>query len=423
MLFTFRIFNNLRLPWKTEFPLKIFAVLIIFFTNKDLWATAFALKTDFPKNSSLYWIYLSHSGVLNNLRLPWKTELPWNFSLFWICTVFPIIQDIWATCSCPEKQSSLKIFTVSHILFTFRVFEQLALALKKQRVPWIHSNEYIFLYYSGFLSNLRLPWKTVALDIFTVLKYFLSFRTFEQPALALTKQSCPENFHCIEYTFYIQDFWATCACPEKQSCPGIFHCFEYVFSIIQDFWATCSCPEKQRVPWIHCTQYVFFIIQEFWATSACPEKQSCPGIFTVLNILFTFRIFEQLSLALKNRVALEFFTVLNMYCISYHSGYLSNLLLPWKTELPWNFSLYWNIFFIIQDFWATSACPENRVCLEIFQAWVRTPPASYAYDYNVLPTILVNFELSQADLKESTICNFHNYTLNLILLVGYCNSH
>jgi len=50
----------------------------------------------------------------------------------------------------------------------------------------------------------------------------------------------------------------------------------------------------------------------------------------------SFRIFEQLALAQKNRFALEFFTVLKY-------------------------------FFIIQDFWATSACPENRVCHEIFQ--------------------------------------------------------
>jgi len=47
-----------------------------------------------------------------------------------------------------------------------------------------------------------------------------------------------------------------------------------------------------------------------------------------------FRIFEQLALALKNRIALKIFTV----------------------------------FFIIQDFWATTACPENRVCPKIFQA-------------------------------------------------------
>jgi len=52
--------------------------------------------------------------------------------------------------------------------------------------------------------------------------------------------------------------------------------------------------------------------------------------------LFTFRIFEQLALAIMNRLALKVFT-------------------------------YWNIF-IIQDFWATCACPENRVWPKIFQA-------------------------------------------------------
>jgi len=44
-----------------------------------------------------------------------------------------------------------------NILFTFRIFEELALALKNR----------------------------VALNIFTVLKYFFSFRIFEQLALAL----------------------------------------------------------------------------------------------------------------------------------------------------------------------------------------------------------------------------------------------
>jgi len=44
-----------------------------------------------------------------------------------------------------------------------------------------------------------------ALKFFTVLKYFLSFRIFEDLALALKNRVCPENCHCIEDTFYIQD--------------------------------------------------------------------------------------------------------------------------------------------------------------------------------------------------------------------------
>jgi len=61
----------------------------------------------------------------------------------------------------------------------FRIFEQLALALKNRVSPEIfHCIEYIS-YHSGFLSN---------------------------SALALKNRVCLESFHCIEFTFYIQDF-------------------------------------------------------------------------------------------------------------------------------------------------------------------------------------------------------------------------
>jgi len=83
---------------------------------------------------------------------------------------------------------------------------------------------------------------------------------------------------------------------------------------------------------IHCIEN-FFTVQDFWATCACPEKQSLPWKFSLYWIYFlSFRIFEQLAFSLKNRVALKFLTVLNHF---YDSG-----------------------------FWATCACPENRVCPE-----------------------------------------------------------
>jgi len=138
----------------------------------------------------MYDMYFLHSGFLSNLHLPWKTEC------------------------------ALKFFTVLNILFTFRIFEQLALALKN-RVA-INSMYDMYFLHSGFLSNLHLPWKTVCLEI----------------------------FHCIEYTFYIQDFWATCACPEDR------------------------------------------VALEF---------------FTVFNYFLSFKIFEQLALALKTEFALKFF--------------------------------------------------------------------------------------------------------------------
>jgi len=41
---------------------------------------------------------------------------------------------------------------------------------------------------------------------FTVLNAFFILQNFEQLTLALKNRVCPENFHCIEYNFYIQDF-------------------------------------------------------------------------------------------------------------------------------------------------------------------------------------------------------------------------
>jgi len=127
----------------------------------------------------------------------------------------------------------------------------------------------------------------------------------------------------------------------------------------------------------HCIEN-FFTFQHFWTTCTCPAEQSFPEFFTVLTIYFLlFRIFEQLALALKNRLDLKFFFVLKYFyhsgflrnlCLPWnfslywiyflHSGFLSNLRLPWKTECALN-SLTECIFFIIQDFWAISACAEK----------------------------------------------------------------
>jgi len=148
---------------------------------------------------------------------------------------------------------------------------------------------------------------------------------------------CPENFHYVEYIFCHSGYLSNFALALKKSClPWNFHCIEHTF-YIQDFWATCACPENQRVPWIHCIEYIFL----------------------------SFKMFEQLALTMKIRVALKIFTVLNIF---YHSGYLSNLHLPWKQSLPWNFPLYW-IYFSILDFWATCSCPEKQ-CVPDSLYWV-----------------------------------------------------
>ena len=179
------------------------------------------------------------------------------------------------------------------------------LALKTRVCSEIfHCIEHIF-YHSGFLSNLRLPWKT---------KFALN--------------------SLFEYIFFIiQNCWATWACPKNKIALKIFTVLKYIFH--SGFLSNLRLPWKTELPWSFSMYGNVFIIQDFWATCACPENRVCPE-FTVLNIYFlSSRIFKQLALALKNRAALKFFTVWKCF---YHSGFLSNLCLPRKQSLPWNFS-------------------------------------------------------------------------------------
>jgi len=193
--------------------------------------------------------------------------------------------------------------------------------------------------------------------IHIILKIFSRFTIFEQLALALKNRVCSENFHCIDYTFYIQDFWATGVCLKNRVDLNSLYWIYCIF-YIQDFWATCACPEKQSVPWnFHCIEYTFYHsgflsnLRFLWKTE-CDLK-----FFTVLNILFTFRIFEQLALALK------FFTVLN---ILFTFRIFEQLALSLKNRgCPEIFHCI-EYTFCIQDFWAICACPENRVALEFF---------------------------------------------------------
>ena len=92
------------------------------------------------------------------------------------------IEDFWAICACPENQSLSWIHCMEYIFFNIQNFEQLALALKNRVSPKIFHCIEIFYIFSGFLSNLRLPWKQsvpwkteFAVKNFAVLKYFLSF--------------------------------------------------------------------------------------------------------------------------------------------------------------------------------------------------------------------------------------------------------
>ena len=150
---------------------------------------------------------------------------------------------------------------------------------------------------------------------------FSPFSIFEQLALALKNKVFPENFHCIDYILFI----------------------------IQDFWATWACPEKQSFPWNSSLYWSILIIQDFWATHACLVKQSVPWI-DLLNAYF------------------------------YHSGFLSNLRLHWKTELPWNFSLFWNIFYYSGILSNLRLPWKQNLPWNFSSRGTAAPPASYAYE-------------------------------------------
>ena len=135
--------------------------------------------------------------------------------------------------------------------------------------------------------------------------------------------------------------------------PEIFHCIEIFLSF--RILSNLRLPWKQDLHWIHCIEYIFlsfrifeqlalalktgfalnslywnmFIIQDFWATCACPENRVCPE-FTVLKYFYHLGFLSNLRLPLKTRVALISFTVLKYFC---HSGFLSNLRLPGKSRV------------------------------------------------------------------------------------------
>jgi len=122
--------SNLRLPWKTELALKIFTALNILFTLKIFEQLALSLKNRVCPEFTVMNTFFTIHDFWATLCLPWKTEFRVCSEIFhWIVYTF-YIQNILATCACPETQS----------------------------VPWSHCIQYIF-YHSGFFSNLRLPWK------------------------------------------------------------------------------------------------------------------------------------------------------------------------------------------------------------------------------------------------------------------------
>ena len=180
----FTIFDQLAFALKTEFPLKIFTILNIFFTIQDFLTTCVCPeKQSFPGifHCMEYTFYIKNFWA--TCACPEKTELSWKFSLCWIYFLHSGLLQLALALKhrrCPE-------FKVLNIHFLpFRIFEQFALALKN-RVALEFFTVWNILITLRIFEQLALALKnTVTLEFFTVLNmYFLSFRIFEQLALSL----------------------------------------------------------------------------------------------------------------------------------------------------------------------------------------------------------------------------------------------
>ena len=180
------------------------------------------------------------------------------------------------------------------------------------------------LYWNFFHLALEksLPWNCPLYWI-----YFLPFRIFEQFALALKHRVCPENFHCIEYSFTFRIFEQLAFALKNKVCPE--------FTVLNIYFLSFRIFEQLALALKNRVALKFFIIKDFWATCACPENRVFLNPLYWMYIFYHSRFLSNFHLPWKTRLALIFFTVLKYF---YHSGFLSILRLHWKQSLPWKFS-------------------------------------------------------------------------------------
>ena len=113
-------------------------------------------------------------------------------------------------------------------------------------------------------------------------------------------------------TFHHSDFWTTfLLC--KTALPWSFSVLKYILSF-RTFEQLVACPEKQSMPGIHCIEYIyiFLIIQNFEQLAHALKNKVFPEIFHCFEIFLSFRIFEKLALALKAKVVMKCFAVFNI---------------------------------------------------------------------------------------------------------------
>ena len=136
-----------------------------------------------------------------NHRRKWFRVIKWNIYCF------HTFKNIRVLATSPNYTDHPKLiytqYTVLKIFSLFRIFEQLALGFKNRVFPQIFTVLSIFLTIQDFSATLHLPWKTeFALKSFTVFNILFTFRIFEQLALALN------SLYWI-YIFYSDVRWGS----------------------------------------------------------------------------------------------------------------------------------------------------------------------------------------------------------------------
>ena len=122
----------------------------------------------------------------------------------------------------------MKIFTVLKYFLSFRTFEKLVVCPEKQSVPWIHCIEYIFESFR-ILNNLRMPSKIkFALKFFTALKYFY-LSGFLRNSRLPWKQSLSWNFSLYVIYFIHSGCLSNLCLPWKR---------EHVLQLTASLWTT-----------------------------------------------------------------------------------------------------------------------------------------------------------------------------------------
>ena len=153
--------------------------------------------------------------------------------------------------------------------------------------------------------------------------------------LSLKNRVCRKVFHCIEYMFYHSGFLSNLRLPWKTEMPCNFSLY-WVYFYIQEVWATFPRPEKQRVPWkfsLFWTSFSSFRISE-QLTLALKTEFALNSLYWIY-IFYCSGLLSILRLPWKTELPWNFPLHWNIF---YCSGFFTNARLPWKQILRWIFS-------------------------------------------------------------------------------------